>query len=150
MYRKSHPPKILLISLLRSLVESGKRTLYIGNSGDFYIDRAAVQMGLDVHASDPTIFGRCMGALLKDEKFELRCKDIEWNSIFDHWSEHRFKPLVQIQFALKAGKYAAARKNDYQKAKYRTCLEGTGTFTTPRQVRRRIKCDQIQSGQFFA
>ncbi len=122
MLRKSHPPKILLVSLLQALEESGKRTLFVGNSGDLHIDRAAVRMGFDVHSSDPTILGRCVAALVSDESFDLRCDDEELSSIFALWPNHRLKPLIQIQFALKIGEYAA-RKNDYQKAKYQTCLE---------------------------
>ena len=121
MLRRSHPPKILLVPLLQFLDENKTRTLFVSNSGDMYIDRAAVKMGLDVHASDSTVLGRCMATLTSGEKFELRCNDDELDSIFAHWPGHRFKSLIQIQFALKIGEYAT-RKNDFQKAKYQTCL----------------------------
>jgi hypothetical protein len=121
MLQKTHSPKILLVSFLQCLATSGKKSLLLGNSGDLHIARAAVKMGFDVHATDPTVFGRCIAALVSDEKLELQCNDEELNSIFVRWSDHKFKPLIQIQFALKIGEYSA-RKNDYQKAKYQTCL----------------------------
>ena len=127
MLQKSHPPKIFLVSFLKSLDASGKNSLFIGNSNDLHIARAAVKMGAEVHCSDPTVFGRCVATLVSEEKFELQCNDEELNFVFTRWADHKFKPLIQSQFALKISKYHT-RKNDYQKSKYQECLEESPTF----------------------
>jgi len=127
MLQKSHPPKILLVSLLQSLAAAGKKTLYIGNSGDLHIARAVAKMGMEVHGSDVTVFGRCIATLVSETKFELQCNDEELKLVFARWTEHKFKPLIQIQFALKIGEYSA-KKNDYQIAKYQTCLAESLSF----------------------
>jgi len=68
-----------------------------------------------------------VAALVSEEKFELQCNDEELSAVFARWSDHKLKPLIQIQFALKIGEYSA-RKNDYQKAKYQTCLSESLPF----------------------
>ena len=130
MFRSTHPAKELLLPFLDSLSESSIQSIYIGNSWDFHVGGVAVQKGVKVHGIDDSIVGQVIASLLFNENISLKCMDSDLALLFSGWKEHRYKPLVEILFALKVAPYVA-QKNDYQKTMFWTyCREATSFFAS--------------------
>lgn len=127
MLKTIRPSQSFIYAHLDALYKAGKRVLYVGNSCDFYVDRIAASMKFAVHSCDETVIGRAIASCLIDGVNPRPCIDADLKAVFEKWENNRYKPVVEVLFALKIGEYAA-QKNDYQKTKYEMYIREADSF----------------------
>lgn len=110
----SRDSRSVIENILDGVDKTSVKDVYVGCSGNFTFDRVAGAKGFRVHSNDVSLYSALIASIVRGEEFPCVCVNEELIPIFDEWPDSRYKPLIEVMFAMRYGSFEP-RKNDYQK-----------------------------------
>jgi len=114
MFIGSTPKEVRI--LIQDIIAKAKgiKSIYIGCSGNFTIDKVCSKLGYKVHSNDVSLYSKLIADILLNEETFVDIVNPELKQIFANWSDSKYKKLIQVMYAIKISEFVD-RKNDYQK-----------------------------------
>jgi hypothetical protein len=127
MFTGTTPKEVLYI--LKDMLRDCRGNIYTGCSDNFTVDRLLASMGLSVFGNDVSLYSRLISDILLNRKTQMTVTDGDLSKAFAGWEETKYKPLVEVMFAVRISQFHK-RDNPYRQEYWNTYLNSAHEYYT--------------------